>query len=193
MLQQAALCTEGKTKADSFMCTHCNALLWAQFQAVRATSCAFTSKCFVASSFLDISMSLVRMLRRCMSLRMFTLFTVASLADYRREGTSVLALWANTHLKDKWGTYFQKLHEHCSSSKQSMRNSAPPLTNCSHSQHVFTLKTLLLNYTLTLSPWCCSNLSTIYILVTVCVNKRAKETIKDNTILQSDVQADKIE
>lgn len=45
----------------------------------------------------------------------------------------------------------------------------------------FILKTFLLNYTVTFPlDVAQTNLSTIYILVTVCVNKRAKEIIKDN-------------
>ena len=43
-----------------------------------------TSKCLVASSFRDISINFVRILRKCMSLKIFTLFTVDSLADYKQ-------------------------------------------------------------------------------------------------------------
>lgn len=41
----------------------------------------FTSKCLVASSLRDISISLVRMLRKCMSLRRVARFTVVSFVD----------------------------------------------------------------------------------------------------------------
>lgn len=40
-----------------------------------------TSKCLVASSLRDISISLVRMLRKCMSLRRVARFTVVSFVD----------------------------------------------------------------------------------------------------------------
>lgn len=48
---------------------------------VRACVCMFTSKCLVASSLRDMSMSLVRMLRKCMSLRRVARFTVVSFVD----------------------------------------------------------------------------------------------------------------
>lgn len=43
-----------------------------------------TSKCLVASSLRDISISLVRMLRKCMSLRIVARFTVVSFVDCER-------------------------------------------------------------------------------------------------------------
>lgn len=45
-----------------------------------------TSRCFVASSFLDISISLVRMLLRCMSLSRGTRLTVDSFLDWNERG-----------------------------------------------------------------------------------------------------------
>lgn len=48
---------------------------------VREWMCLFTSRCLVASSLRDISISLVRMLRKCMSLRRVARFTVVSFVD----------------------------------------------------------------------------------------------------------------
>lgn len=69
----------------------------------------FTSKCLVASSFRDIRMSLVRMLRKCMSLRRVARFTVVSLVDcgdkevWQRNGgeTGRRAFAGRTHQHDE--------------------------------------------------------------------------------------------